>query len=53
MFLISTRLQQNQHKVIGRILLEFKGDIEYLTSNNSVTADGSSHSSNEAFMFKL
>ena len=34
-------------------MLKFKGDIEYFTSDNIVAADGSSQSSNEAFLVKM
>ena len=38
---------------MGRTLLEFKGHIEYFTSDNIVVTDGSWQSSNEAFVVKM
>ena len=46
-------IQICQHQIVGRILLEFKGNIEYFTSNNIVAADDYSQSSNEALMVKI
>ena len=44
-------IAKDQHKIVDRMLLEFKGDIEYFTSD-IMAADGSSQSSNEASMVK-
>ena len=41
------------HLNIGRTLLNFKGDMEYFTSDNIVAANDSSQSSNEAFIVKM
>ena len=35
------------------MLLEFKGYLEYFTSDDIMAADGSSHSSNEVFVVKM
>ena len=44
---------KNQHKIMKRAKPEFNGDIANIMSNTIVTADGSSHRSNETFMVKM
>ena len=44
---------KKNHEIVVRTLLELKGDLEYFTSDNILSADDSSQSSNEAFMVKM
>ena len=45
--------QLTQHRMVGIILLGFKGDIAYFASYDIVVADGISRRGNEEFVAKI